>query len=107
MNLMDFLLARTVEDLQEQRCDFEQESNGDLRCLCQEPTPQVDALFDQAKLIRECSEIRSHEFMLRLLADRYATHSDYRPEWHRIDDIEPRTDDHPGSWTAGVRSRQR
>jgi hypothetical protein len=104
MNLLDFLLARTVEDLRKQRCDFEQERNGDLRCLCKKPSPEVDTLFHQVMLIRECSEIPSREFVLRLLADRYATHPEYRPEWHCINDGQSHAGDEPVSRQPPVAS---
>jgi len=84
--LREFLLARTADELREQSCDFEVGGDGRLRCLCETSTPEIDRLFHQAVLIHECSEeIPSREFVLRLLADKYATHPGYRPEWHRID----------------------
>jgi hypothetical protein len=42
---------------------------------------EIDELFAQARLIDQWSELPTGQFMLRLLAGKYASHDQYRPEW--------------------------
>ena len=85
VSLTEFLVARTVEALEASGCEFDRRADGRLTCRCAEPDPAVSAKLDQIDLIYWCDDRRPiGEAFLRLLADGYATHPDYHPEWHRI-----------------------
>ena len=81
MELKQFLLARTAQDLTERSCVFEMDGDDHLRCLCKAPSGEIDELFAQARLINQWSELPTGQFMLRLLAEKYAAHDQYMPEW--------------------------
>lgn len=89
MTLTDFLVARSVEALDALGCDYRRRADGDLVCACADPSAGVTRTLGQLDLIQWCdSQESTGDLFLRLLADGYATHSDYRPEWHRIDTVD-------------------
>ena len=82
VTLTDFLVARAVEALEASGCELDRRADGRPTCRCAEPDAALSAQID---LIYWCDDRRpTGEAFLRLLADDYATHPDYRPEWHRI-----------------------
>ena len=82
--MVDFLLARSEEDLQHAGCSYEATSTGDLRCLCERPSSETLETVAKASLIRRWSSDPQKDPMLRLLADEYVWHPDYREGWHPI-----------------------
>ena len=85
MTLTDFLVARNVEALDASDCEYDRLADGRLVCLCADPEPGVTRTLEQLDLIRWCdARIATGEVFLRMLADGYATHPDYRSEWHAI-----------------------
>jgi hypothetical protein len=63
MTLSEFLMARCSEALGSSAGDDERQ---------------------QMDFIRWCDSLPGGETFLRMLADRYATHPDYRIEWHDL-----------------------
>lgn len=84
MTVVDFLLARSGEDLLTASCSYETTSSGELRCLCDQPSGDVLDLVARADMIRRWRDNPTREPLLRLLADQYVWHPDYRPEWHPV-----------------------
>jgi hypothetical protein len=84
VTLVDFLLARSDEELLKARCSYETTSSGDLRCVCARPSSEVLELVAKADMIRRWRNTPQKEPLLRLLADDYVWHPDYRLEWHPV-----------------------
>lgn len=81
-------MARTAEDLTERSCVFEVDGDEHLRCLRTATSREIDELFAQAKLINQWSELPTGQLMLRILAEQYAEHDQYQPEWRVIEDMQ-------------------
>jgi hypothetical protein len=82
VTILDFLLARSDEDLRQAACTFEDVPGGAPVCRCERPTPRALELLARRHLIHRWSRAPEGRVLLRLLADDHATHDDYRPEWH-------------------------
>lgn len=84
VTLVDFLLARSDEELLKASCSYDMTPSGDLRCSCDRPTSEVLELVAKADMIRRWRHNPRRVPLLRLLADDYVWHPDYRPEWHPL-----------------------
>lgn len=84
VTLVDFLLARADEELLKASCSYDMTPSGDLRCSCDRPTSEVLELVAKADMIRRWRDNPRRVPLLRLLADDYVWHPDYRPEWHPL-----------------------
>jgi len=83
--VVDFLLQRCHEVLVDASCDFEIDKSGRLSCRCQDPAEGVSAALEEMALILWLAELdETGETFLRMLADAYADHPEYRPEWHEL-----------------------
>lgn len=83
VTVAEFLLARSEEELQRAGCRHEASTRG-VRCSCERPSSRVLDVVARASLVRRCSGDPAMEPILRLLADAYACHPDYRSEWHPV-----------------------
>ena len=82
MTLTDFLLARSMETLEANSCDYFVDGDRVI-CNCLAPSEPVEQALDDLDLIRWSAKTLGPDNSVEsLLADRYATHPDYNPEWH-------------------------
>lgn len=84
MTVTQFLLDRLEEQLDSLACRRAQSALGRPVCLCEEPTEDVVRVLDRISLVHFCEASRGGSTFLRTLADAYATHPDYQPEWHDL-----------------------
>jgi hypothetical protein len=84
MTLTDFLVARSLETLDACSCDYFVQGDRVI-CLCETLDEPVEQALDDLDLIRWCDQhLGSDNSISAILADQYATHPDYDPEWHFI-----------------------
>ena len=85
MFVADFLLERCQEILDCGSCSYEIDRVGNLDCTCADPQEQVRAALRTMALVLWLAELEeTGETYLRMLADSYADHPDYRVEWHQL-----------------------
>jgi hypothetical protein len=84
VSVADFLVDRFCEELKAESCIHERDAQGAVRCLCERPTERAVTTLTRIDLVRWCEGSSSGAVFLRLFADAFATHPDYRPEWHRL-----------------------
>ena len=82
MTVVDFLRARCAEELQQSSCSYELSPTGDQRCLCEQPRSETLELLAKASIVRRWGNDPDKHRLLRVLASEYASHPDYRLEWH-------------------------
>jgi hypothetical protein len=85
MLIVDFLLHRCHEVLDDASCDYEIDRAGHLNCRCEDPAANVLEALDTMALVLWLAELDgTGETFLRMLADAHADHPEYRPEWHQL-----------------------
>ena len=85
MIVADFILQRCQEVLDRASCDYEIDRVGNLACTCADSQEQVSTALSTMAFVLWLSELeQSGETYLRMLADAYADHPDYRVEWHQL-----------------------
>ena len=83
--MTDFLIARCHESLEDSSCDYEVDSGGGLRCLCEDPADGVLTTLNRMAFVLWLAELdKVGDVFLRMLADAHAGHPEYRDEWHRL-----------------------
>lgn len=85
MTVADFLIARCQEALDASDCDYEVHVDGQLRCLCEDPSDNVLTVLNRMAFVLWLAELdRVGDVFLRMLADAHAEHPEYRDDWHRL-----------------------
>ena len=84
MTLTDFLVARSLESLDAAGCRY-RVVGARVVCECETiPEPVQEALADLDLVRASDMALGPDNSISRILADKYATHPDYRPEWHHL-----------------------
>jgi hypothetical protein len=82
VTLTDFLVARSLETLDAQSCDYIA-AGPRVLCLCETPAAPVEQALSDLDLLRWCLRVFGPDNTIAaILADQYATHPAYDPEWH-------------------------
>ena len=82
VTLTDFLVARSLETLEAGSCDYTVAGNRVI-CNCDAVSDPVAQALNDLDLIRWCDTAFGPENPIEaILADQYATHPDYKPQWH-------------------------
>lgn len=82
--MTDFLVERCLETLDSASCQYRATASR-VVCECENPSEFVEQAFRELALIRWCGSVFGADNSIsRVLADEYATHPEYRPEWHRV-----------------------
>jgi hypothetical protein len=82
VTLTDFLMARSLEALEAHSCDYFVEGDRVI-CNCAAPSEGVEQVLDDIDLIRWSDRaLGPNNPVEALLADQYATHPAYNPDWH-------------------------
>ena len=82
VTLTDFLLARSLETLEANSCDYFVAGDRVI-CNCARPSEAIEQALDDIDLIRWSGlALGPNNPVEALLADQYATHPAYDPDWH-------------------------
>jgi hypothetical protein len=82
VTLLNFLLDRNDEALQQAACTYDVGPDGSPVCRCERPNARGLELLARRQLIQRWSRVPEGTVLLRLLADDHATHDDYQLDWH-------------------------
>ena len=79
--MTDFLVARTLETLKAASCEYFVAGDRVI-CNCETLAEPVEEALNEFSLVRWCDKMWGPENVVAaILADQYATHPDYDPEW--------------------------